>query len=54
VFVNLKTGIDALCSMPREVEIQEGSRVSLKIETITPGQRPTDAPRIRGRILRTI
>jgi len=52
VFVNLKLGIDALCSMPRELEIEEGSRVAVKIESVNPGKTPTDAPRIRGRIVR--
>ena len=50
VFVNLATGIDALCSLPREIEVEEGARVSVKIESVTPGKRPTDTPRIRGRI----
>ena len=52
VFVNLQTGIDALCSLPREIEVEEGARVSVKIETVTPGAKPTDTPRIRGRIVR--
>ena len=52
VFVNLKTGIDALCSLPREIEVEEGARVAVKIESVTPGRRPTDTPRIRGRIAR--
>ena len=52
VFVNLQLGIDALCPLPRELEIEENSRVSVKIESVTPGKRPTDAPRIRGRIIR--
>lgn len=52
VFVNLSLGIDALCSLPRSIEIEEGSRVSVKIESVTPGRKPTDPPRIRGRIVR--
>lgn len=52
VFVNLKLGIDALCSLPRDLEIEEGSRVSVKIETVNPGKNPTDPPRIRGRIIK--
>ena len=52
VFVNLKTGIDALCSLPREIEVEEGALVAVKIESVTPGRRPTDTPRIRGRIAR--
>lgn len=52
VFVNLKVGIDALCGMPRETEVEEGSRVAVKIDTVTPGSKPTDPPRIRGHILR--
>lgn len=52
VFVNLQLGIDALCPMPRDLEIEENSRVSIKIESVTPGKRPTDPPRIRGRIIR--
>jgi len=51
-FVNLQTGIDALCSLPREIEVEEDARVSVKIETVTPGAKPTDTPRIRGRIVR--
>ena len=35
VFVNLATGIDALCSLPREIEVEEGARVSVKIESVT-------------------
>ena len=52
VFVNLKLGIDALCALPRDLEIEEGSRVSVKIESVSPGKNPTDPPRIRGRIIR--
>lgn len=52
VFVNLQPGIDALCSMPRHVEVQEDARVVIKIESITPGRHATDAPRIRGRVIR--
>ena len=52
VFVNLQLGIDALCPMPRDLEIEENSRVSIKIESVSPGKRPTDPPRIRGRIIR--
>lgn len=52
VFVNLAVGIDALCPMPREVEVEDGSRVMVKIDTVTPGRKATDAPRIRGRIIR--
>lgn len=52
VFVNLQLGIDALCPLPRDLEIEENSRVSVKIETVSPGKRPTDPPRIRGRIIR--
>lgn len=52
VFVNLKLGIDALCSMPRDLEVEEGSRVSIKIESVNPGKNTNDAPRIRGRIIR--
>lgn len=52
VFVNLKLGVDALCSLPRDIEIEEGTRVAVKIESVTPGRRATDAPRIRGRIIR--
>ena len=52
VFVNLQLGIDALCPMPRDLEIEENSRVSIKIESVSPGKRPTDPPRSRGRIIR--
>ena len=55
VFVNLQLGIDdALCPVPRELEIEEGSRVSIKIESITPDKDATKAPKIRGRIVRVI
>lgn len=54
VFVNLKLGIDALCPLPRDIEIEEGSRVTMKIETITPGLKPTDPPRIRGHIVSAV
>ncbi|MBR2896030.1 MAG: S1 RNA-binding domain-containing protein [Oscillospiraceae bacterium] len=52
VFVNLKLGIDALCSVPRDLEVEEGSRVLVKIDTIVPGKQDTDPPRIRGKIIR--
>ena len=52
VFVNLQLGIDALCPMPRDIQIEEDARVLVKIDTVTPGKKPTDSPRIRGRILR--
>lgn len=48
----LKLGIDALCSMPRDLEVEEDSRVSIRIESVNPGKNPNDAPRIRGRIIR--
>lgn len=54
VFVNLQLGIDALCPVPRDIEVEEGSRVSVKIDTITQPENPTDPPRIRGRIIRVI
>lgn len=54
IFVNLQLGIDALCPMPRDIEVEEGARVCVKIESVSPGQRPTDPPRIRGRIVRVI
>lgn len=54
VFVNLQLGIDALCPVPRELEIEEGSRVSMKIESITKDKDPTKPPKIRGRIVRVI
>jgi len=54
VFVNLQLGIDALCALPRDLEIEEGSRVSVKIVSVNQGKTPTDPPRIRGRIVRVI
>lgn len=54
VFVNLQLGIDALCPVPRDIEVEEGSRVSVKIDSITQPENPTAPPRIRGRIIRVI
>ncbi len=52
VFVNLQTGIDVLCPVPRELEIEDGVNVAVKIEQIVPNPRANAAPRIRGRIIR--
>ena len=52
VFVNLQTGIDALCPVPRELEIEENVKVAVRIEQIMPGPNRNAAPHIRGRIIR--
>lgn len=54
VFVRVSKGVDALCAMP-EFEVFQGQQVAVRILRITrdPGK-PNAAPKVRGRIVRTL
>lgn len=54
VFVRLEgnDGLDVLCAMPAELEIEKGVPVVLRISSIRPGADECSRPRIRGAIMR--
>lgn len=54
VFVRIGKGLDALCPMPQDREVELETRVSVKISSIEPGATPTAAPRVRGKIVRIL
>lgn len=54
VFVRVGKGVDALCSMP-EFEVFQGQSVAVKVLRITPDEKdPNKAPKVRGRIVRSL
>lgn len=55
VFVRLeddRQGLDVLCSMPEDMEIEKGIPVVVRISSVDPGDNPFERPRIRGKIIR--
>lgn len=54
VFVRLKddSGLDVMCSMPDELEIEKGVSVVVHITNVQPGETEFARPRLRGRIMR--
>ncbi len=54
VFVRIATGLDALCTMPQNIEIEEGNRVSVAITSVEKQDDELLPPRVRGRILRVV
>lgn len=54
VFVRVAKGVDALCSMP-EFEVFPGQKVAVKVTRITPDAKNANAaPKIRGKIVRSL
>ena len=54
VFVNLQPGIDVLCLLPANMEVNRGNRVALKIVDVEPPKEVGLPPRIRGKLLRVV
>jgi len=54
VFVRLEEnkGLDVLCSMPTELEIEKGVSVVVRVTSVDPGETEFARPRLRGRIMR--
>lgn len=54
VFVRVAKGVDALCSMP-EFEVFPAQKVAVKVIRITPdAKNPNGAPKVRGKIVRSL
>ncbi len=54
IFVRIAPGLDALCTLPSNVEVEQGVRVALRITKVVPRGELALPPRIRGRILRVL
>lgn len=54
VFVRIGQGLDALCLLPNDMEVNPDDTVSLKITTVTRSANPSEPPRVRGKLLRVI
>lgn len=54
VFVRIATGLDALCTVPQNVEVEVGNRVSVHVVSVDPPKAEYMPPRVKGRILRVI
>lgn len=54
VFVRIATGLDALCTVPQNVEVDVGNRVSVHIVSVDPPKAEYLPPRVKGRIMRVI
>lgn len=54
VFVRISKGLDALCMLPPDMEINPGDQVSLKILSVTPSNNQNEPPRVRGKLLRVL
>ncbi len=54
VFVRIATGLDALCILPQNIEVEVGNRVAVAINSVEKQDNEFLPPRVRGRILRVI
>lgn len=54
VFVRIGKGLDALCLLPPDMEVNPDDQVSLKIVSVTPSADPSAPPRVKGKLLRII
>lgn len=54
VFVRIADGLDALCTVPQDREVEIGTQVSIKISVIDPPQVEGAPPRVRGKIVRVL
>lgn len=55
VFVRVAQGVDALCSMPADIEISPRQRVAVKISSVTKDPvNPNATPKVRGKIVRAL
>lgn len=51
-FVRIMTGLDTLCAMPTEFEVEKESQVAVRILRIQPSEDPMVPPQVRGKIVR--
>lgn len=54
VFVRISKGLDALCLLPPDMEVNPDDQVSLKIISVTPSADQSAPPRVRGKLLRVL
>ena len=54
IFVRIAPGLDALCTIPQNVEVEVGTRVSVHITSIEPAAEAYMPPRVKGRIMRVV
>ena len=55
VFVRIGQGLDALCLLPPDMELEPHDKVSLKIISVTPAKNGgAHPPRVRGKLLRVL
>ena len=54
IFVRIAPGLDALCTIPQNVEVEVGNRVSVHITSIEPAAQEFMPPRVKGRIMRVL
>lgn len=54
VFVRIDDGLDALCTLPQDREVEKGTPVSIKISSITENPEEGAPPRVRGKIVRVL
>lgn len=54
IFVKVSEGVDALCSIGPDMDIDVGSRVTVYLSKVEPSKNPTQPPRVRGRIRRVL
>lgn len=54
VFVRIATGLDALCTIPQNVEVENGTRVSVRITKVEPPTGEFLPPRVKGSIMRVV
>ena len=54
VFVRIDDGLDALCTLPQDREVEKGTPVSVKISSVTPNPIEGAPPKVRGKIVRVL
>lgn len=55
VFVRVAQGVDALCSMPADIEVSPRQRVAVKISSVSKDPKnPNATPKVRGKIVRAL
>lgn len=54
VFVRIGKGLDALCLLPPDMELNPGDQVSLKIVSVSSSDNSSTPPRVKGKLLRVL
>lgn len=54
VFVRIGTGLDALCMLPADMEVNTGNKVAVRIQSVSPSEDPLVPPHVRAKILRVM